>query len=304
MKKINSLTLIALSLMSTACTSNPSLKSGDTNRGVRVSQSYAYPLSAGAYGIYFDEKRPQFMMGGVTRNTRKKIEDSSFGTLRKINDSSKPYDWIGTPLADFLNQTVLSPTTLNPYIPDAVVLNWYWEYNFRQYITYFVLPKKAKELMAIPQKVINNGREDSCYQNDLTFAMLPNGKANIWITGCNKLTYVGMVSPGLPPQNVMNIIDNEAKYFKKDALLDKVNLLPDVKSVAAERSLSRLKEVGLTPDDIPPANKISTYYNLISCEGIPRYVVTQPLSKIDLQKVSSKMVNIDLFFDSVLRCKK
>ncbi|HIF9533780.1 TPA: DUF2931 family protein [Photobacterium damselae] len=302
MKKTNSIALIALSLMSTACTSSP--KSGNTNWAIRVSQSYAYPVRAGAFGIYFDEKRPQLMMGGTTNDTRKKIENRSFGTLRKINDSSKPYDWIGTPLADFLNQTVLSPTTLNPYIPDAVVLNWYWEYNFRQYITYFVLPKKAKELMAIPQKLINNGREDSCYQNDLTFAMLPNGKANIWITGCNKLTYVGMVSPGLPPQNVMNIIDNEAKYFKKDALLDKVNLLPDVKSVAAERSLSRLKEVGLTPDDIPPANKISTYYNLISCEGIPRYVVTQPLSKIDLQKVSSKMVNIDLFFDSVLRCKK
>ncbi|HIF9165738.1 TPA: DUF2931 family protein [Photobacterium damselae] len=302
MKKINSLALIALSLMSTACTSSP--RSGDTNWAVRVSQSYAYPLSAGAYGIYFDEKRPQFMMGGTTNDTRKKIENRSFGTLRKINAPSKPYDWIGTPLADFLNQTVLSPTTLNPYIPDAIVVTWYWDYNFRQYLTYFVLSDKAKKLMVMPQKVINNGREDSCYQNDITFAMLPNGEANVWITGCNKLTYVGMVSPGKPPQNIMNIIDTVSHDFKYKATTDYANPLPDLKRSIKKEVSSRLKEVGLTPNDIPPANKISTYYNLISCEGIPRYVVTQPLSKIDLQKVSSEMVNIDLFFDSVLRCKK
>ncbi|MHA6608972.1 hypothetical protein [Photobacterium damselae] len=40
MKKINSLTLIALSLMSTACTSSPSLRSGDTNWAAKLRLSY------------------------------------------------------------------------------------------------------------------------------------------------------------------------------------------------------------------------------------------------------------------------
>ncbi|HIF9086237.1 TPA: DUF2931 family protein [Photobacterium damselae] len=304
MKKINSLTLIALSLISTACASSPSLKSGDTNWAVRVSQSYAYPVRAGAFGIYFDENRPQFMMGGVSNNTRKKIEKWSYGLLHSIQNPTKNYDWIGVPLTNFLNQTVLSPTTLNPYIPDAVVLNWYWEYNLRQYITYFVLSDKAKQLMAMPQKVISNGREDSCYQNGLTFAMLPNGDANVWITGCSKLTYVGMVSPGLPPDNIMNIIDNVAGYYKKDAMQEKVRLLPDVKTITIKQSLARLKEVGLTPNDIPPSDKISTYYDLISCEGVSQNIKTSPLNELDLEQVQNNIVNEDLFFDSVLRCKK
>ncbi|HIF9150116.1 TPA: DUF2931 family protein [Photobacterium damselae] len=304
MKKINSLTLIALSLMSTACTSSPSLRSGDTNWAVRVSQSYAYPVRAGAFGIYFDENRPQFMMGGVTRNTRKKIEDSSFGPLVAIGNPSQQYDWIGTPLVDYINQTVLSPTTLNPYIPDAVVLNWYWDYNFHQYFTYFVLPEKAKKLMSIPQKIIVRGITRDCYQNEMTFAMLPNGDANVWITGCNKLTYVGMVSPGLPPDNIMNIIDNVAGYYKKDAMLEKVRLLPDVKAVTVKRSLARLKEVGLTPNDPPPVDKIGTYYMQTSCEGKTKAIFTEPLDKLDLNKVPSVVINSSDYVESLRRCKQ
>ncbi|MHA6608970.1 DUF2931 family protein [Photobacterium damselae] len=302
MKKINSIALIVLSIISTACSSSP--RSGDTNWSVRVSQSYAYPLSAGAYGIYFDEKRPQFMMGGETTNTRKSIEDNLFGPLVALNNPSQQYDWIGTPLVDFLNQTVLSPTTLNPYIPDAVVVTWYWDYNFRQYLTYFVLPEKAKKLMSIPQKIIVRGITRNCYQNEITFAMLPNGDANVWITGCNKLTYAGLIPPGKPPQNIMNIIDTVSPNFKYRATKDYANPLPDLKKAVTDEVSSRLKEVGLTPSDPPPVDKIGTYYVHKSCEGKTETFFTEPLDQLELNKVQGIVINSSDYVESLRRCKQ
>ena len=284
-------------LMSLSACGN-SLRSGDTNWAVRVEQSYVYSNHSASLGIYFDEDKPQVLLGG---NMRIDLDE-----LRE-NISIPKYNGVGTLFGEFLYESVSSPITLNSFIPDAIMTGWV-SYDKSQFYTYFVIPEKGRQLMATPQKVINaRSKEEICYQNAITYVFSPTGDGRAWISGCGKYTYVGEVKSGLPPENVKKIIKNRnPTYFKNSnnkyvTYLDEaeIRMKPDTKM--AEK---RAKEVGLKSLLPLPLNEINTLYTPTTCEGIKRFVFTEPLGKLDIKALKKLIFNENDFGESFRRCKK
>lgn len=286
---------ILVGITTTGCTQD--LKSGNTNWGVRIAQSYIYNVGPATLGIYFDSNKPQGLIGGPSKRT---LEDIRYYDIPN-------YDGIGTVLGSFIYESVSSPISLNPYIPNALMTHWYNYADLRQYYMYFVIPEKARRLMAMPQTRIQSGIKKTCYQNEITFSFLPNGDGKAWVSGCGKYTYIGTTKPNLPPKNIRKIIknsfpdyfDNINKKYAKYYYNDDFGIGKDLIANTKKRALDANKELSSISME-----EIKKIYTATTCEGIGKSLITEPLEKLDLNTVTQTIVDDNAFYDSRRRCKK
>ena len=296
MIKGTKLSIVCVVLMSLSACGN-SLRSGDTNWAVRVEQSYVYSNHSASLGIYFDEDKPQVLLGG---NMRIDLDE-----LRE-NISIPKYNGVGTLFGEFIYESVSSPITLNPFIPDAIMTVWVNHYDSSKFYTYFAIPEKGRQLMATPQKIINaRSKEEVCYQNAITYVFSPTGDGRAWISGCGKYTYVGEVKSGLPPEKVKKIIKNRnSTYFKNSTSKYAIYNDPTMSKIDNKQAEERASEVGLKSLLPLPLDEINTLYTPTTCEGIKRFVFTEPLGKLDIKELKKLIFNENDFGESFRRCKK
>jgi hypothetical protein len=283
-------------LMSLSACGN-SLRSGDSNWAVRVEQSYVYSNHSASLGIYFDEDKPQVLLGGNLRRTLEEL---------RWDIRIPKYNGVGTLFGEFLYESVSSPITLNPFIPDAIITDWVNNYDSSKFYTYFSIPEKGRQLMATPQKVINaRSKEEVCYQNAITYVFYPTGDGRAWISGCGKYTYVGEVKSGLPPEKVKKIIKNIIPdYFENSDDKYAIYNDPTIAVIAKKQAKERASEVGLKSLLPLPLDEINTLYTPTTCEGIKRFVFTEPLGKLDIKELQKLIFNENDFGKSFRRCKK
>lgn len=296
MIKGSKLSIGCVVLMSLSACGN-SLRSGDTNWAVRVEQSYVYSNHSASLGIYFDEDKPQVLLGGNLRRTLEEL---------RWDIRIPKYNGIGTLFGEFVYESVSSPITLNPFIPDAIITDWVNNYDSSKFYTYFAIPEKGRQLMATPQKVINaRSKEEVCYQNAITYVFSPTGDGRAWISGCGKYTYVEEVKSGLPPEKVKKIIKNVMPdYFENSDDKYAIYNDPTIAVIAKKQAKERASEVGLKSLLPLPLNEINILYTPTTCEGIKRFVFTEPLDKLDIKELQKLIFNENDFGESFRRCKK
>lgn len=100
-------------------------------------------------------------------------------------------------------------------LPDQVYV--YWRNNGTDYATVVDVTPKIKAAITKPYPHPSWRFEgENCYQTDFIFGLLPDGRAKLWLEGCNIYTYVGEYQPAkvMPPADPRKIKDKPIPWDK------------------------------------------------------------------------------------------
>ncbi|OOE79591.1 hypothetical protein BZG72_13730 [Salinivibrio sp. PR6] len=106
------------------------------------------------------------------------------------------YDGFGFPVSPLTAVGGSQVGSANKHLPDSIYIYWTSLINMRFFVTKYDLPQKVKEIMA---KGVSFERYDGslgyCFRTEFFFGMLPNGKAKVWLMGCDQLIYLAELEP-------------------------------------------------------------------------------------------------------------
>ncbi|OOE77966.1 hypothetical protein BZG25_14630 [Salinivibrio sp. ML198] len=173
--------------MLTGCKENEPLP-GDPWQVSVVTPSF-YPIKiTQAYGVN-EEQDWKMPIHGLSQSMRK----SRIDYVRTVFPD---YDGFGFPLSSLTAVNGRQVGSANKHLPDSIYIYWTSLINMRFFVTKYDLPQKVKEIMA---KGVSFERYDGslgyCFRNEFFFGMLPNGKAKVWLMGCDQLIYLAELEP-------------------------------------------------------------------------------------------------------------
>jgi len=110
--------------------------------------------------------------------------------LKRIQYYNPDYDGFQLPLGTAVSNSYQVGLGTKQ-LPEYVVLKWTSLTNARFFTTKFDITQDvAKKMMAnIPYE----GR--ACYQTQIVFGLLPDGRSKVWLDGCGKYTYITELQP-------------------------------------------------------------------------------------------------------------
>ena len=113
------------------------------------------------------------------------------------------YEGYGIPLAHrVINYRAEQVGLAHKSLPDRLYINWVSRYSNTEYETIFEVSEELKQKMKVPFYPSWYGGLP-CHKQDFTLAFLPNGIMKVWISDCNRYTYVGEVAPFSEKQRKM-----------------------------------------------------------------------------------------------------
>ncbi|NIY83018.1 DUF2931 family protein [Vibrio hepatarius] len=181
----------------------------------RIGAAISYEFSSGvleAYGVNKTEDWTSVMLpyGNLVSGKRLNLEN--------YKRSSYPeYDGNSLILNNIINFT---PNQLGlgfKTLPEQLYV--YWRNNGTDYATVVDVTPQIKAAITKPYPHPSWRFEgENCYQTDFIFGLLPDGRAKLWLEGCNIYTYVGEYQPTkvMPPAD-------PSKIKNKPIPWDKVN---------------------------------------------------------------------------------
>jgi Protein of unknown function (DUF2931). len=148
-----------------------------------------YPIKiTQAYGVN-EEQDWTMPLHGLSQSMRK----SRIDYVRTVFPD---YDGFGFPLSSLTAVNGRQVGSANKHLPDSIYIYWTSLINMRFFVTKYDLPQKVKEIMA---KGVSFERYDGslgyCFRTEFFFGMLPNGKAKVWLMGCDQLIYLAELEP-------------------------------------------------------------------------------------------------------------
>lgn len=214
-----------LSLLLIACASDASPVPGKMWQ-VSVVMPSLYPVSVTqAYGINDSEDWTVYVHNFT--------HFMSISELSYVREKLPEYDGFGLPLhpISIYRRDQIGGTN---HLPDAVYIYWVSLANTKFYVTKYEIDKSVKELMATKGSfqlesgfVVKN-----CYRNELIFGLLPDGRAKVWLEGCDEMIYV----KELPPDKVLEHDSRgmTADVYKNGGLLTRVKQRAEDESVSID----------------------------------------------------------------------
>jgi len=168
----------------------------------RIGAAISYEFPAGvleAYGINEKEDWTSMMLpyGNLVLGSRFTLEN-----YRKY--TYPEYSGLELPLNGLINFTPNQIGLGIKSLPDTIYIIWFSSNSYFKYLTEVSITSQIKSAMTkkyIYQKGMFKGQ--SCYQTDFIFGLLPDGRAKLWLKGCDYYTYIGEYQPAksIPPEN-------------------------------------------------------------------------------------------------------
>ncbi len=196
MNKMLILTITAL-ISTTACT-DQGYPDDDHFQAWRIGAAISYEFPSGvlqAYGVNEEEDWTSMMLpyGNLVLEPRLTIEN-----YRRYTYSD--YDGNVLPLTGALNFTPNQLGKGKKSLPDQLYV--YWRNNSTDYTTVVdVTPQiKAAMVKPYPHPWLEG---QHCYQTEFLFGLLPDGRAKLWLKGCDYYTYIDEYKPTktVPPKD-------------------------------------------------------------------------------------------------------
>ena len=163
--------------------------------------SYEFPaMIFEAYGTNEKEDWTSVMLpftGNLARPSRLNLDNIRHYTYPE-------YDGYVLPLSGAINFTPNQLGLGTKSLPDNLYIYWQVRNSLVEYVTVVSITTQIKSAMTkkyIYQKGMFKGQ--SCYQTDYIFGLLPDGRAKLWLKGCDYYTYIGEYQPtkSIPPEN-------------------------------------------------------------------------------------------------------
>ncbi|PNH91012.1 hypothetical protein C1M56_01815 [Vibrio diazotrophicus] len=163
--------------------------------------SYEFPaMIFEAYGTNEKEDWTSVMLpftGNLARPSRLNLDNIRHYTYPE-------YDGYVLPLSGAINFTPNQLGLGTKSLPDNLYIYWQVRNSLVEYVTVVSITTQIKSAMTkkyIYQKGMFKGQ--SCYQTDFIFGLLPDGRAKLWLKGCDYYTYIGEYQPtkSIPPEN-------------------------------------------------------------------------------------------------------
>ncbi|OOE83159.1 nitroreductase [Salinivibrio siamensis] len=157
--------------------------------------------------------------------------------LANVRTVFPDYDGFGLPVSLLTSVRGRQLGSANKHLPDSIYIYWTSLINIRFFVTKYDLPQKVKEIMS---KGVTFERYDgslgSCFRTEFFFGMLPNGKAKVWLMGCDQLIYLAELDPAREKDRDQNGVTAE-RYRESPYYFDTIN--------------QRAKDEGVAIDPIP-----------------------------------------------------
>jgi hypothetical protein len=192
------LTITAL-ISTTACT-DQGYPNDDHFQAWRIGAAISkeFPAVVGeAYGVNEKEDWTSMMLsyGNLTGASRLNIENMRRYTYPE-------YDGYVLPLTGAINFTPNQLGKGKKSLPDTLYVYWWSSNNYVQYTTVVdVTPQiKAAMVKPYPHPWLEG---QHCYQTEFLFGLLPDGRAKLWLKGCDYYTYIDEYKPTktVPPKD-------------------------------------------------------------------------------------------------------
>ena len=163
--------------------------------------SYEFPaMIFEAYGTNEKEDWTSVMLpftGNLARPSRLNLDNIRHYTYPE-------YDGYVLPLTGAINFTPNQLGLGTKSLPDKLYIYWQVRNSLVEYATVVSITPQIKSAMT--KKYIHQwGTFEglNCYQTDFIFGLLPDGRAKLWLEGCDYYTYIGEYQPtkSIPPED-------------------------------------------------------------------------------------------------------
>ena len=181
-KTAKAIGILALSIASGACSSEPDVPPDFSAWDVKTYEPYLYATNTyEAYGVNNTDDWTAYL-----HKVTYQSDTESVKTIRQ-RLGWLDYDGYGLHLGPYGRGRQIG--TGVKVLPDEVYL--YWEsYNYTKYVTMLTVTEEMKTVMRTPHPH-PRGVDYPCYQTTFSFGLLPDGRAKVWLEGCMIYTYVG-----------------------------------------------------------------------------------------------------------------
>ncbi|WP_185067092.1 DUF2931 family protein [Vibrio ponticus] len=243
-KTVNSLLCIGILLGSTSCSSHQKDNEDERFKPWRIGAAISYHFPASiteAYGVNYKEDWTSLMLGYANLTAGYRIN------LDYMRDYSyKEYEGFALPLHPLINFVPKQVGSGTKTLPDELYIYW-WVINSRiNYATVVRVTDEIKSAVTRPYPHPDpHFKGKSCYQTNFLFGLLPDGRAKLWLRGCDIYTYIGTFQPSkaMPDSKVKEAENKPIPWDKVDKVwYDKeryrMQTLADVtKELALEREV-------------------------------------------------------------------
>lgn len=203
--------------------------------------SYHFPAFVyEAYGVNYSEDWTSLMLSytSLTAGSRLNLDK-----MRRY--STEEYEGFTLPLHPLINYTPSQLGLGTKTLPDEIYI--YWEVT-NSYIKYATLVEVTDEIKAAMTRAYPHPswrfKGQNCYQTDFLFGLLPDGRAKLWLRGCDIYTYIGTYQPSksMPTPYTKKAENKSIPWDKVDKVWydkkrDKMQTLADVtEELAQERA--------------------------------------------------------------------
>ena len=172
--------------VTTSCASSPEFPKDFTKWDIRIFHPYLYSTSA--YFVYGYNKEHDFVFPMLRPSYPARMY--SMSQIRRMLDW-QDYDGFGLQLTGGgANAEQIGDIKT---LPDQVFVEWQ-AFDYAIYKTRLDVTDEMKTVMKTPH-LSPMGWDEACYQTSFAFGLLPDGRAKVWLYGCEIFTYVGEVEP-------------------------------------------------------------------------------------------------------------
>ncbi|NIY94451.1 DUF2931 family protein, partial [Vibrio diazotrophicus] len=187
-------------IITTACT-DQGYPDDDHFQAWRIGGAISYEFPAmiyEAYGVNKKEDWTSIMLpytGNMARPSRLNMKNMRRYTYPE-------YDGYVLPLTGAINFTPNQLGKGQKSLPDELYVYWISRNNSTTYTTVVNVTPQIKAAMVKPYPhPWLEGR--NCYQTDFIFGLLPDGRAKLWLKGCDYYTYIDEYKPTktVPPKD-------------------------------------------------------------------------------------------------------
>ena len=172
--------------VTTSCASSPEFPKDFRPWDVRIFHPYLYSTSADYIHGYNKEHDFVFPVHRPSYPARM----YSMNHIRRMLDW-QDYDGFGLHLANSAKGKQIGGGRKT--LPDQVFVEWQ-AFDYAIYKTRLDVTDEMKTVMKM-QHPHPRGVDYPCYQTSFAFGLLPDGRAKVWLYGCDIFTYVGEIEP-------------------------------------------------------------------------------------------------------------
>jgi len=121
-------------------------------------------------------------------------------TVKWSNDKHKFSLHLDPKSIRFINQLIPEKN-----LPESIYIAWKSDVEGEFYDARLEITPKIRAAMVKPRSWVGGDKDgDTCYQNDIVFGLLPGGDAKVWLSGCNRYTFIGRIESSGGSRNYPN----------------------------------------------------------------------------------------------------